>query len=272
MPNSTAVHPVPARLGYPQRGSLVRKRRPCASTRAFRVLNRATGEVICPRCKRWDCEGCGQARQRAYGLDVERFIGCAQRDGMSVGHSSLTIDGEATVADVRDRATRHVRALRDRFPSLRYSLSIHGWARPHAHLIHASAAPISERTMRELAIRAGFGPNLRTRLVGHRREDRVALARYVVRQARQIAVTFGLRRPVTFSRNARPGDSAPQPLRPAYPRGSWLRVRVDPDRPDSLRSAVARVLGAERREQLRRAVAFFDRIAAKRGEVIPDAV
>lgn len=261
MPNSTAVRPVPARLGYPQRGSLVRKRRACSSTRALRIANIDTGKVICPLCKRWECDGCGEARQRSYGRGVQRFIAAAQRDRLHVGHSSLTMDGPSGVTDVRAATTRLTRALRDQFPTLRYSLSIHGWTRPHAHLIHASAQPISERTMQELAVRAGFGPNLRTRRVGHRREDRVVLARYVVRQARQIAVTFGLRRPVTFSRNARPVDPEPKPLKPTYPRGSWLRVRVDPDRPESVGVTIARVLSAERRQRLREAVALFDRIA-----------
>lgn len=120
------------------------------------------------------------------------------------------------------------------------------------HVITASVKPISERLMRELATRCGFGSNLRLRRVGNRREDRVRLGRYLTKMNAAVAVTFGFRLPVSFSRNARPADIEPKPLKPSYPPGSWLPLRIDPHRPESIAAVVASALHANRQEPLDR--------------------
>jgi hypothetical protein len=52
------------------------------------------------------------------------MIFAAQWDGLSVGYTTLTLYGEPTGEDVRDRLARLTRALRDAFPDLRYARTI----------------------------------------------------------------------------------------------------------------------------------------------------
>jgi hypothetical protein len=98
----------------------------CPSKTPLHVINKNTGEVfvIFPRCGRWACPQCGPARQRAKARDVEQMIFAAQWDGLSVGYTTLTLYGEPTGEDVRDRLARLTRALRDAFPDLRYARTI----------------------------------------------------------------------------------------------------------------------------------------------------
>jgi hypothetical protein len=134
------------------------------------------------------------------------------------------------------------------FPELRYARILAGadMKRPHAHALFATSERLRDRSLRTFAARAGFATNRDIQAVGDLHEDHLGVATYVTMELVRVAVTLGITRPITFSRNAFPkapqtgrGDELSQP-------GSWLRVRIDPDHPESVAPAIERALVADR--------------------------
>jgi hypothetical protein len=198
------------------------------------------------------------------------MMSAARARGWRVYSGNFTASG-ASRAGLQRYWNRLLPSLKRRHADLAYVTAVEWNAAKggyHLHWVIVVQTPLT-RELRALARRAGFGWNTYVRKVLDSSRDYRRVASYLVKQAALMGAS-GIRRPVNFSQSvAALIEDPPKPKRTA---GRWRYVPASPASPAQIALAVARILKAERREQLRQAVVFFDRIAAKRGEVIPDAV
>ena len=194
----------------------------------------------------------------------------AQARGRRIYSGNFTANG-ASRADLQHYWNRLLPSLKRRHPDLAYVTAVEWNAAKggyHLHWVIVVQRPLT-RELRALAVRAGFGWNTYARKVLDSPRDYRRVASYLVKQTASMGAS-GIRRPVNFSQSA--AALIDDPPKPKPTPGRWRYIPASPANTAQIALAVARILKAERREQLRRAVEFFDRLASKRGEVIPDAV
>ena len=199
------------------------------------------------------------------------MMSAARARGWRVYSGNFTADG-ALPADLQRYWNRCLPSLKRRHPDLAYVTSVEWNADKsgfHVHWVIVVQSPLT-RELRALALRAGFGWNTYVRKVLDSSRDYRRVASYLVKQTAAMGAS-GIRRPVNFSQSAAALiDDPPKPKRTP---GRWRYIPASPANPAQIALAVARVLKAERREQLRRALEFFDRLVSKQQEeVIPHAV
>ena len=192
----------------------------------------------------------------------------ARARGRRVYSGNFTAKG-ASRADLQRYWNRLLPSLKRRHPDLAYVTAVEWNADKggfHLHWVIVVQRPLT-RELRALAVRAGFGWNTYARKVIDSPRDYCRVASYLVKQTAAMGAK-GVRRPVNFSQSA--AALIEDPPKPKRTPGRWRYIPASPANSTQIALTVARILKAERREQLRRAVEFFDRLTT-RGEVIAHA-
>ena len=263
---STVAH---ASLGVAKHPFLQTQRSSCDRKRLF--YDRCTGELRCFDCGGWPCATCARRKVALRRQRIERMMSAARARGWRSYSGNFTASG-ASRADLQRCWNRLLPSIKRRHPDLAYVTAVEWNADKggfHLHWVIVVRRPLT-RELRALALRAGFGWNTYARKIIDSPRDYRRVAAYLVKQTVAMGAR-GVRRPVNFSQSA--AALIEDPPKPKRTPGRWRYIPASPANPAQIALAVARVLKAERREQLRRALEFFDRLMSKQQEeVIPHAV